>query len=130
MICTSCRCPSPFRNTGLCSACRAIAHAPKLTHRPARAAKRFLAPEYSELRHALGMNPEKAVRKSELIFRELRLVLPARVIHNWNLDNPYMATHARRAMVSYILRFAFKSADARARKPVQSERSTRKAVAA
>lgn len=131
MICSACRCPAPTSNSGLCRHCKAIAHRPKLTKRPPRTAKRWLAPEYHELRRARGLNPEQAVRRSELIFRELRLVFPADVIHSWGLDNPYMAKHARRAMVAYILRYTA-THNAGRKKPVQSVRpiSTRKAVAA
>jgi hypothetical protein len=128
MICTACRCPTRFAHTGLCRECRVRAHAPRITRRPNRTAQRWLAPEYFELRRARNLTPEQAVRRSELLFRELRLIFPVRVIFVWSLDNPYMATHARRTMVSYILRYGIRSA----KKPVQSLRpiSTRKATAA
>jgi hypothetical protein len=130
MICGACRCPGPFRQIGLCTRCRAIAHRPKRTNAAPRTAKRWLAPEYHELRRALGLTPEQAVLRAEGIFRELRLIFAGRVILNWGIDNPYMAKHARRTLVSYIQRFHLAKAK---NKPVQSVRrsiATRKGIAA
>lgn len=129
MICFGCRNESPMTRNGLCRCCRGLAKQPQWQRlRRGSAALRWIRPEYTELRRARGLTPEQTVLRSEMIFRELRLVFTAETIVQWNLDNPYMFKHARRTMVSYILRRAVKFN----KKPVQSARpdSTRKAIAA
>jgi hypothetical protein len=131
MICSVCEAKCAISKSGLCANCRSIAHRPIARRVAGRTAQRWLAPEYRPLRIQKGLSAEQTIVKAEQLFRTLRTIFSADIILHWNLDNPYMATHARRLMVSYVLRNAYKSCDART-KSAKSERHliTRKAVAA
>jgi hypothetical protein len=119
MTCSACKSGCNTSKNGICSPCRALAREPK-GRRPKLAARRWLAPQYHELRHASSLRGEQIAERAQFLCDELRHSLPRHIILLWNLDNPYMSEDARCVMVRDVLRY---HAAVGKKKPVASVRT-------